>query len=183
VRERTKRVLGMVGVLALLAAASCSFTPAMQAYCEETQSCFCAGGDCCIKSANSCEDDLCCGRLLCGDGQCVKGPNMPFLAIDPPGVDFGRYQVTGPDPAPTQVFTVTNVGDQPTAPLQRRTTGSAELVLREDTCLDTVLQPGASCSVRVDVVAASLGPKALRFAYFEAPDVDTTVVVTVFIDE
>jgi hypothetical protein len=179
-----KRVVKVLGVLALLGAGSCSFTPAIQAYCEETQTCACEGGDCCIKSANSCEDDLCCGRLLCGEGQCVQGPDMPFLAINPPDFNFGTYVASGVDPAPTQLFTVTNVGNLPTAPLQRRATGNtAELVLRDDTCQGQALAPGASCTVFVDVNPVSAGPKAMRFAFFEAPDVDTSATVTVLIEQ
>ena len=175
------RLLPVV-LLALAGATGCSYTSALQDYCEETLLCACEGDDCCIKSGSSCEAGLCCGRLLCGEGTCVQGPGMPFLAITPPGFDFGAYDVSGLAPQPSQVFTVTNVGDQPTAPLQRRLIGDvSDLSARDDTCIDQVLAPGQSCTMRVDVTPTSLGFKVMRFGYFEAPDVDIMVDTSVLI--
>jgi hypothetical protein len=175
-----KRLL--VCVLLALGTSACSFTDAMNSYCSETLLCACEGGDCCIKSENACEDGLCCGRLVCGEGTCVQGPNMPFLRIDPRGVEFGTYNISGLQPAPSQLFTITNIGNQPTATLQRRTLGDvSDLSVRDDTCIDQVLAPGASCTARVDVTPTALGLKVMRFGYFEAPDVDIMVTTSVLI--
>ena len=172
----------LVCVLLALGAGGCSFTSALQDYCGETLLCACEGDDCCIKSGNTCEEGLCCGRLVCGEGTCVQGPNMPFLAITPPGFDFGAYNVSGLQPQPSQVFTVTNVGTLPTAILQRRLLGDvSDLSVRDDTCIDQVLAPGATCTLRVDVTPTGLGFKVMRFGYFEAPDVDIMVTTSVLI--
>ncbi|MBF5043352.1 hypothetical protein FGE12_13220 [Aggregicoccus sp. 17bor-14] len=172
----------LIGLALGLGAGACSFTPALQAYCDETQLCACEGDDCCIKSANSCEDGLCCGRLVCTDGFCGQGPDQPFLAITPPGIDFGVYDRTSVNPAPFQVFTVTNVGTQPTGPLQRRTLGNVgDLTVSEDGCANRALAPGQSCTTRVDVTPTSAGFKELRLAYFESSDVDTTVTITALV--
>lgn len=160
----------------------CSFTPALQQYCEETELCFCEGDDCCIKPGNTCEEGLCCGRLTCGDGFCVQGENQPFLSIDPTLVEFGLYDTSSVEPAPFKVFVLTNVGTQPTAPLQRRIRGaSSDLSITDDTCIDRVLGPGESCTLRVDVTPVSTGFKEMLFGYFEAPDVDVNAVARVVI--
>ncbi|HET9452473.1 MAG TPA: hypothetical protein VFO83_16405 [Aggregicoccus sp.] len=175
-----KRVL--LCVLLAFGAGGCSFTEAIQDYCTETLLCACEGSDCCIKSGNACEEDLCCGRLVCGEGTCVQGPDMPFITIDPPGFEFGAYDVSGLAPEPSQVFTVTNVGTQPTAPLQRRLLGAvSDLSVVEDTCIDRALAPGEACTLRVDVTPTSVGLKVMRMGYFEAPDVDIMVETSVLI--
>lgn len=172
----------LVCVLLALGTGACSFTNAMNDYCNETLLCACEDGDCCIKSGNECEQGLCCGRLVCGEGTCVQGPDMPFLRIDPPGFDFGAYNISGLLPAPSQVFTVTNVGNQPTAVLQRRTLGDvSDLSIRDDACIDRVLAPGEACTLRVDVTPTALGFKVMRFGYFEAADVDIMVQTSVLI--
>jgi hypothetical protein len=172
-----------------LAAGGCSFTSALQDYCAETELCACQGDDCCIKSTNSCEEGLCCGRLVCsvdpgGNGTCVQGPDQPFLAFEPPNVDFGTFDVDGLDPAPFQVVTVTNVGTLPTAPLQRRLSGAvSDLSVQEDTCIDRALAPGEACTLLIAVTPTALGVKQMRFAYFEAPDVDTTGEASVLLTQ
>jgi hypothetical protein len=96
---------------------------------------------------------------LSGTGQIAAS-----LSISPAPSPFAATMV-GTTPPPQQTFTVTNVGDQTTPSLSAAVvagsnTTSSEFSIAGNTCAGVTLAAGASCSVPVQFVPATYGPKS-----------------------
>ncbi len=73
------------------------------------------------------------------------GTGQSEIAISPTGLDFGHVP---PDVTLPKTVTVTNIGNVPTAPLALAL-GGGEYTLVSDTCTNTSLGDGATCTVGV----------------------------------
>jgi hypothetical protein len=157
-RQRLLRAgLLLLGLGLGAALGGCNYDAALATYCRDTGLCLCEGDSCCGGPGAPCLDG-CCGRLVCGaEGLCETG-EQTTLSISPTSYDFGEYSPGSSAPPPEKEFVVTNTGALATLPLSVDTELlPSSYALVGTGCEGRVLEPGASCTVRVRYAPLFLG--------------------------